>query len=200
MKEEETWQGDDWEFGRPSEEPSHTQTHNCSQSCANELAVTTHLGGYQHALIELADALTRHMCSTSLPQCHNAGRGSRGAQPRSRLPCQKANRERPQPPNFRNRTMGSFLATYSHSAPTGVIRSQPGGPFLKPRHLRAGLRISRRELCFSGYGGNASLILRWARDHHIFRPNELIASLPEPVQVNESNNQRLKKTVHGCSS
>ena len=117
MKEEETWQGDDWEFGRPSEEPSHTQTHNCSQSCANELAVTTHLGGYQHALIELADALTRHRCSTSLPQCHNAGRGSRGAQPRSRLPCQKANRERPQPPNFRNRTMGSFLATYSHSAP-----------------------------------------------------------------------------------
>ena len=78
MKEEETWQGDDWEFGRPSEEPSHTQTHNCSQSCANELAVTTHLGGYQHALIELADALTRHRCSTSLPQCHNAGRGSRG--------------------------------------------------------------------------------------------------------------------------
>ena len=82
MKEEETWQGDDWEFGRPSEEPSHTQTHNCSQSCANELAVTTHLGGYQHALIELADALTRHRCSTSLPQCHNAGRGSRGAKPR----------------------------------------------------------------------------------------------------------------------
>ena len=33
------------------------------------------------------------------------------------------------------------------------------------------------------------MILRWARDHHIFRPNELIASLPEPVQVNESNNQ-----------
>ena len=108
MKEEETWQGDDWEFGRPSEEPSHTQTHNCSQSCANELAVTTHLGGYQHALIELADALTRHRCSTSLPQCHNAGRGSRRAKPRSRLPCQKANRERPQPPNSRNRTMGSF--------------------------------------------------------------------------------------------
>ena len=78
MKEEETWQGDDWEFGRPSEEPSHTQTHNCSQSCAYELAVTTHLGDYQHALIELADALTRHRCSTSLPQCHNAGRGSRG--------------------------------------------------------------------------------------------------------------------------
>ena len=104
----ETWSRFDW---------CQTQTHNCSQSCANELAVTTHLGGYQHALIELADALTRHRCSTSLPQCHNAGRGSRGATPRSRLPCQKANRERPQPPNFRNRTMGSFLATYSHSAP-----------------------------------------------------------------------------------
>ena len=67
-------------------------------------------------------------------------------------------------------------------------------------HLRAGLRISRRELCFGGYGGNESLILRWARDHHIFRPNELIASLPEPVQVNESNNKRLKKTAHRCSS
>ena len=155
MKEEETWQGDDWEFGRPSEEPSHTQTHNCSQSCANELAVTTHLGGYQHALIELADALTRHRCSTSLPQCHNAGRGSRGAKPRSRLPCQKANRERPQPPNFRNRTMGSFLATYSHSAP---------GAFTQ-RHARL-LELELLSAVWGAAHKGASLVRGPVRGHH----------------------------------
>ena len=92
------------------------------------------------------------------------------------------------------RAAGQFLRRYrgDPEPARGTIKTSV--------HLRAGLRISRRELCFSGDGGNASLILSWARDHHIFRPNELIASLPEPVQVNESNNQRLKKTVHGCSS
>ena len=33
---------------------------------------------------------------------------------------------------------------------------------------------------FSGYGGNASSILRWTRDAHLFRPNWLVASLQEP--------------------
>ena len=132
MKEEETWQGDDWEFGRPSEEPSHTQTHNCSQSCANELAVTTHLGGYQHALIELADALTRHRCSTSLPQCHNAGRGSRGA--KQGAGC----RARRQIENARNRLTSaiaqwgafSLLTHTQHQVP--LLNVMPGYAGPKP--------------------------------------------------------------------
>ena len=127
MKEEETWQGDDWEFGRPSEEPSHTQIHNCSQSCANELAVTTHLGGYQHALIELADALARRRCSTSLP--HSATtRGAAAAEQSQGAGC----RARRQIENAHNRLTSaiaqwgafSLLTHTEHQVP--LLNVMPG--------------------------------------------------------------------------
>ena len=96
---------------------SHTQTHNCSQFCANELAVMTHPDRLQHALIKFVAALP----GGGVQQVSRSARRreevyhTAGGTHKEKEPCTEpeGNRARPQPPRFRiyNGELSRYLLT-----------------------------------------------------------------------------------------